>query len=48
VTGKHLDDAFLHLHDRHVERAAAEVVDEHSPQLLPAGIVGERRGCRLV
>ena len=48
VAGQHLDDAFLGLHDGHVEGAAAEVVDEHAAQLALAGVVGQRGGGRLV
>ena len=33
VTGQHLDDAFLGLDDGDVERAAAQIVDEHAPHL---------------
>ena len=48
VAAKHLDDALLDLHDRDVERAAAEVVDQQPLHLVGVGVVGERGGGGLV
>ena len=48
VAGEHLDDAFLRLHERDIERAAAEVIDEDAVQMAVLRIVGERGGGRLV
>ena len=48
VAGQHLDDALLGLDDGDVEGAAAEVVDEHAPQVGLVGVVGQRGGRRLV
>ncbi len=44
----HLDDAFADFEDRHVERAATEVVDDDRFVLLLVEPVGQRRGGRLV
>ena len=48
VAGEDLDDALLDLHDRDVERAAAQVVDEQPLQLGRVRVVGEHGGGRLV
>ena len=48
VGGLHLDDALAHFEDRHVERAAAEVVDGDRFVLLLVEAVGQRRRGRLV
>ena len=48
MAGQHFDDALLRLHDRHVESAAAQVVDEQAAHLAVRRIVGQRRGRRLV
>ena len=44
VAGFDLYDALFHHHHRHVERAAAEVIDEHGFALGDAGAVGQRGG----
>ena len=45
---EHLHDAALDLHDRDVEGAAAEVVDQQPFHLVGMRVVGERGGGRLV
>ena len=46
--GTHLDHAVAHVEQRHVERAAAEVEDEHGLLTLLVEPVGQRRRGRLV
>ncbi len=48
VARQHLGHVAVHLDERHVERAPAEIVDEDRPVALAVGAVGERRGGRLV
>ena len=48
VAGQHLDDAGLGLDNRHIEGAAAQVIDEHALEIALARVVGERGGGRLV
>ena len=48
VAGQHLDDAALGLDDGHVERAAAEVVDEEPLGPGLRRVVGQGGGGRLV
>ena len=45
---KHLDHALADLDDRHVERAAAQVVNHHLLRIVVVEPVRERRACRLV
>ena len=44
----HLDDAVADVEDADVERAAAEVEDEHGLVVVLVQAVGQRRGGRLV
>ena len=46
--GEHLEDAFVQLQDRDVERAAAEIVDRDDALLALVEPVGERGGGGLV
>jgi NAD-dependent glutamate dehydrogenase len=46
--GTHLDHPVADVQDAHVERATAEVEDEHRLVLLLVQAVGQRRGGRLI
>ena len=48
VAGQHLDHVVLDADHRHVESAAAQVVDQHLLVALMVGFVGQRGGGRLV
>ena len=48
VAGDDLDHAVLNADDRHVEGAAAQIVDDDALALVLSGLVGQRRRGRLV